>query len=85
MDPRWTGLPIAPYAGVSYGTFDDEAVAIGGLAINWSKRISSIHSWDGHNLQHLLESSLGESQLIGLVLTHTDGEYNLGVSYSLSF
>lgn len=82
---RWTGLPIAPYAGVSYGTFDDEAVAIGGLAINWSERISSIHSWDGHNLQNLVETSVGESQLVGLVLTHVDGEYNLGVSWSIAF
>jgi hypothetical protein len=82
---KWTGLSIAPYAGVSYGTFDDEAVAIGGLAINWSARISSIHSWDGHNLQNLVETSLGESQLIGLVLTHVDGEYDLGVTWSIGF
>src|SRR4029078_5513815 len=79
---RWTGLPIAPYAGVSYGTFDDEAVVIGGLAINWSERVSSISSWDGHNLHHVLETSIGENQLIGLVLTHFDGEYDLGVTWS---
>lgn len=81
----WTGLPIAPYAGVSYGTFDDEAVAIGGLAISWSERISSISSWDGHNLHHVLETSVGESQLLGLVLAHVDGEYNLGVTWSIAF
>ncbi len=82
---KWTGLPIAPYAGVSYGTFDDEAVAIGGLAINWSERISTISQWDGHNLHHVIETSLGESQLIGLVLTHVDGKYDLGVTYSIAF
>jgi hypothetical protein len=82
---KWTGLPIAPYAGVSYGTFDDEAVVIGGLAINWSQRISSISSWDGHNLHHVLETSIGESQLLGLVLTHVDDEYDLGLTWSISF
>ena len=28
-----TGLPIAPYVGVAYGTFEDRARAIGGLNI----------------------------------------------------
>jgi hypothetical protein len=81
----WTGLPIAPYAGVSYGTFDDEAVAIGGLAINWSQRVSTTHLWDGHNLHHIIETSIGESQLIGIVVAHVEGEYDVGLSYSISF
>jgi hypothetical protein len=47
--------------------------------------VSSISSWDGHNLHHVLETSIGESQLVGLVLTHFDGEYDLGLTYSIGF
>ena len=79
------GLPIAPYAGVSYGTFDDEAVAIGGVLIRWSERWSSTHMWDGYNLHHLVEVALDHGQTVGLVLVHLDGEYDLGVTYSIGF
>jgi len=80
-----TGLPIAPYAGVSYGTFDDEAVGIGGLVIRWQERWFSTHMWDGHNLHHLLETTLDHGQTVGLIVVHLDGEYDVGVSYTLGF
>jgi hypothetical protein len=82
---HWTGLPIAPYAGISYGTFDDEAVWIGGLSIRWTERISSTHLWDGHNLHHLLDTTIGDRQTIGLVVVDIDGAVDVGVSYSVGF
>jgi hypothetical protein len=82
---EWTHLPIAPYAGVSYGTFDDEAVFIGGLAIQWSQRWSTTSLWDGHNLHHIIEAGIDEQQMIGVVIVELDGKYDVGVSYSISF
>ena len=82
---RWTGLPIAPYAGVSFGTFDDELVAIGGLRIAWSDQLSTTNLWDGHNLHHTIDYGLEGGQLIGLVIANLDEHYSLGVSYSIRF
>lgn len=82
---RWTNLPIAPYAGVSYGTFDDELVGIGGLSIRWSDRWSTMNLWDGHNLHHLVETSIGERHSLGLILVDLDGDHELGITYSIRF
>lgn len=81
----WTGLPIAPHAGASFGTYDDELVGIGGLAIRWSERVSTTSLWDGHNLHHVLEAGIDDRQLIGLVLVDLDGEYDVGITYSIGF
>ena len=82
---EWTGVPVAPYAGVSFGTFDEELVAIGGLAIRWSDRWSTTHLWDGHNLHHLVEMSIDEHQSIGLVVVDLAGDVDVGLTYSIGF
>jgi hypothetical protein len=81
----WTGLPIAPYAGASYGTFDDELVGIGGLMIRWTNRINTTSLWDGHNLHHIADYAIDEQQLVGIVIAEQEGEYDVGLSYSISF
>jgi hypothetical protein len=81
----WTGLPIAPYAGVSYGTFDDELVGIGGLMIRWTERIATYSMWDGHNLHNQLEYDLGHGHAIGLIVVDLDGDYSVGVNWSWNF
>ena len=82
---EWTGLPISPYAGTSYGTSDEEWIAIGGLTVRWTERWTSTHLWDGHNLHHLIETSLGERQTLGLVIVDLAGAYDLGIAYSVGF
>jgi hypothetical protein len=81
----WTGLPIAPYAGASFGTFDDELVAIGGLMVRWSERVSSTSLWDGHNLHHIVETGIGDRHALGLVIANLDGDNDIGLSYSVGF
>lgn len=80
-----SGLPIAPYAGVSYGTFDEELVGIGGLRVRWTESFSTTSMWDGHELHHVLEQYVGERHALGLVLAHVEGEYDIGFTYSVSF
>lgn len=82
---EWTGLPIAPYFGGSFGTFDDELVAIGGLSIRWGERVGTTSLWDGHNLHHIIETYVGDRHTFGLVIANLDGDYDLGVSYSVGF
>ena len=82
---EWIGLPIAPYAGVSFGTFDDELVGIGGLLIRWTRRINTTSMWDGHNLHHVADYAIDEQQLVGIVVAEQEGKYDVGLSYSISF
>ena len=42
-----TGLPIAPYVGIAYGTYEDRLRPIGGLNINVNERWSSTILFDG--------------------------------------
>jgi hypothetical protein len=80
-----TGLPIAPYAGASFGTFEDELVPVGGLVIRWADRFSTTHLYDGENIHHLATWALQPGQAIGVVAAEQDGEYYLGLAFSTSF
>lgn len=77
-------LPIAPYAGIAYGEFDDELVGVGGLSVRWADDVTSYHMWDGHNLHHVVEKAFGRHS-VGLMLVDLDGEYYAGLTYSVSF
>jgi hypothetical protein len=81
----WTGLPIAPYAGAAYGEFEDEWEVIGGLRVSYDERWSSAHLWDGENLHHILDRTVGERYRAGLVVVEQDGEYYAGLRFGISF
>ena len=76
-----TGLPVSPYAGVAYGTFDDRARVIGGLNINFGERWSSTVLFDGVRVHPLLNYTHGRHQF-GFIL---ERGRNPGGSYSISF
>jgi hypothetical protein len=76
-----TGLPIAPYIGVAYGTFEDRARVIGGLNINISERWTSTVLFDGVRVHPLVNYTRGRHQF-GAIL---ERGRNPGVSYSISF
>ncbi len=48
-----TGLPIAPYIGIAYGTFEDRARVIGGLNISFAESWSSTILFDGVRVHYL--------------------------------
>jgi hypothetical protein len=76
-----TGLPVAPYVGLAYGTFEDRARVIGGLNINFDERWSSTILFDGVRVHPLLNYTRGRHQF-GLIF---ERGRNPGVSYSISF
>ena len=76
-----TGLPVAPYIGIAYGTFDDRTRAIGGLNINFSERWSSTILFDGVRVHPLLNYTYKRHQF-GFIL---ERGRNPGGSYSISF
>jgi len=76
-----TGLPIAPYIGVAYGTFEDKARVIGGLNIFLPKGFSSTILFDGVKVHPLLTYSHDRHQF-GFILV--EGK-KPGLSYNVSF
>ncbi len=62
-----TGLPVAPYAGVAYGTFEDELNPIGGGSVYWTGRVSTTHLYDGKNVHHLLNVGVTDRFSIGIL------------------
>ncbi len=81
----WTGLPISPYAGLYYGTQDDEFDAVGGLMIRYGEDWSSYHMWDGRNFHNMVERWFESGHTLGLLLVELDGVYSFGVSWTWNF
>jgi hypothetical protein len=78
---HYTGLPIAPYVGVAYGTFDDRLRAIGGLNITISERWTSTILFDGVRVHPTANYTRGRHQF-GIIF---ERGRNPGGSYSISF
>lgn len=78
---RETGLPIAPYVGVTYGTYEDRFRPIGGLNVRLGKGFSATVLFDGVKVHPLLGYGTGRHQL-GLILV--EGK-RAGASYNVSF
>ena len=78
---QWTGLPIAPYAGIAYGTYEDKAFAIGGLYMSFPKNFSSTVIFDGVHI-HPTVTYAHKQHAISLIMVRS--KYP-GVSYSISW
>ena len=78
---RETGLPIAPYFGVTYGTYENRFRPIGGLNIYFPKNFSSTILFDGVKIHPLVNYNYGRHQF-GFMLAQGK---KAGFSYSVSF
>ncbi|MBA3599644.1 MAG: hypothetical protein H0W45_00185 [Acidobacteria bacterium] len=76
-----TGLPIAPYIGIAYGTFEKRARIIGGLNINFGRGFSSTVLFDGVKVHPTFNYSYKQHQL-GVIFAQGK---NIGANYSISF
>jgi hypothetical protein len=76
-----TGLPIAPYVGAAYGTYDDRLRPIGGLSIFLGKGFSLMATYNGVQVHPLLSYSRGRHTLS---LVMVKGRQP-GMSYSVVF
>ncbi|MBA2525840.1 MAG: hypothetical protein H0V18_08670 [Pyrinomonadaceae bacterium] len=76
-----TGLPVAPYVGVAYGTYEKRARVIGGLNISIGENWGSTILFDGVRVHPLLNYSFGRHQ-VGVIFER--GRHP-GASYSISF
>ena len=76
-----TNIPVSPYVGVAYGTFEDRARLIGGLNIAFSERWTSTILFDGVRVHPIMNYTFGRHQ-IGAIF---ERGRNPGASYSISF
>ncbi|MDQ3804872.1 MAG: hypothetical protein M3416_13710 [Acidobacteriota bacterium] len=76
-----TGLPLAPYVGLAYGTFEDRLRPIGGLNVLLDERWSSTIIFDGVRVHPLLNFTHGR-HAFSLIL---ERGRRPGASYSVSF
>ena len=76
-----TRVPIAPYVGVAYGTFEHRTRPIAGLNINIAERWSATAVFDGVRVHPLLNYTHGRHQF-GIIF---ERGRNPGASYSISF
>ncbi len=76
-----TGLPLAPYVGVAYGTFEERARIIGGLNISFNEHWSSTILFDGVRVHPTANYTRGRHQF-GVIF---ERGRNPGASYSISF
>ena len=75
------GWPIAPYAGLAYGTYDDKLRVIGGLNISFTPRYGALLIFDGVHMHSTFNISL-ERQIFTVLLVNN---HDLGVAYSIVF
>jgi len=78
---RETGLPIAPYFGVTYGTYEDRLRPIGGLSITLNENFSLLATFNGVNVHPLLNFTHGRHALSLIMVQGRDP----GMSYSIAF
>jgi hypothetical protein len=80
---NWIGIPVAPYAGVSYSTFDDEAYFIAGANVRLTDKLGFMGTYDGVNTHGALNYTVGRHTFSALAI-HLDG-WHFGGGYSVRF
>ncbi|MGH9722706.1 MAG: hypothetical protein ACRD8O_21055 [Bryobacteraceae bacterium] len=78
---RETKLPIAPYGGMVYGTYEDRFRAIGGLNIGFTEQLTALIVFDGSHVHPLLNFSY-KQHTFSFILVR--GKHP-GASYSIAF
>jgi hypothetical protein len=76
-----TGLPIAPYAGAAFGTYDHRLRPIGGLTVFLGKRFALIATYNGVQVHPVLSFTKDRHALSLIMVKGRDP----GMSYSVRF
>jgi hypothetical protein len=78
---RELGLPLAPYVGASFGTYDHRLRPIAGLSISLNKHFSALVTFNGVNVHPLL-TYMHQRHALSLIMVKGRDP---GVSYSITF
>jgi hypothetical protein len=77
----WIDWPVAPYLGFSYGTFEDEFRAIGGLYLSLGGRWSALAIHDGVNITLSVDVEIADHLSLSALLFDW-GEAGISASVS---
>ena len=80
LDP-WLHLPIAPYAGAAYGTYDARLRPIGGVNVSVTERLSAMVTYNGEDIHSILSLTQNRQTFSLLYLNGGD----LGASWNVTF
>ena len=78
----WTGLPIAPYFGVVFGTFEHRFRPIGGLNVRLRKDLSTLIQFDGVKVHPTLTYTFNPTHSLTLLMIRGKSP---GMTYTFSF
>ena len=76
-----TGLPIAPYVGLAYGSYDDKTRFIAGANVSLPGQVSALVIMDGVHVHEVLSRDFGRHTLSVVLVRSKD----VGVSYNVRF
>ena len=79
---HWTGLPIAPYGGVVYGTYEDRFRVIGGLNIRFHPKFTSLIQFDGVKVHPSVTYSFNDTHALSFLMIRGKDP---GMTYTFSF
>lgn len=79
-----TGLPIAPYAGVNYSSYNNRFSFIGGMNVQLTPKLSLMAIYDGVATHGALSFTEGR-HTFSLLAVDLDDEWNFGAGYSVRF
>lgn len=79
---HWTGLPIAPYGGIVYSSYDDKFRAIGGLSIRFHPRLTSMIQFDGVKVHPGITYTFNDSHAFTFLMIRGKDP---GMTYTFSF
>ncbi len=79
---HWTGLPIAPYGGIVWGSYEHKFRAIGGLNIRFHPRLSSLIQFDGVKVHPGMTYTFSEAHAVTFLMIRGKSP---GMTYTFSF
>ena len=79
---HWTGLPIAPYGGVMWGSYEKKFRAIGGLNIRLPYNMTSLIQFDGVKVHPSLTYTFDDTHALTFLMIRGTRP---GVTYTFSF
>jgi hypothetical protein len=79
---HWTGLPIAPYGGIVYSSYDKKFRPIGGLNIRFPYRFASLIQFDGVKVHPSVTYSVNDTHAFTFLMIRGTSP---GMTYTYSF
>ena len=79
---HWTGLPIAPYGGIVYGSYEKRWRPIGGLNIRFRHNLTSLIQFDGVKVHPGITYSFNDTHAFTFLMIRGKDP---GMTYTFSF